>query len=156
MHRSARRALAVSVALGMAVCGQWQAWAGGELVRFPDDYRQGVHYATVNRGNIREELYTSPKAIEAARAGRPFPSGTVITMEDYRDGRLFRTVVMEKRDGWGGGSPPGLRNGEWEFQSFAPDRSVNGRENLTRCFACHQSRAGQDYVWTVDRMRNTR
>jgi hypothetical protein len=34
------------------------------------------------------------------------PSGTVITMEDYRDGKLFRYVVMEKSAGWGPDYPP--------------------------------------------------
>ena len=67
-----------------------QAHADGEMVRFPADYAKGVHYATVNRGNIREELFTSREAIEAVKAGRPMPSGTVITMEDHRDGELYR------------------------------------------------------------------
>ena len=63
-----------------------QAMAGGELVSFPDNYAEGVHYATVKRGNITEELFTSRTAIEAVKNGQPIPSGTVITMEDYRDG----------------------------------------------------------------------
>jgi hypothetical protein len=37
---------------------------------------------------------------------QPMPSGTVITMEDYRDGKLFRYVVMEKSAGWGPDYPP--------------------------------------------------
>ena len=68
----------------------WQAIAGDELVKFPETYAEGVHYATVTRGNIREELFTSRAAIIAVKSGQPIPSGTVITMEDYRDGKLFR------------------------------------------------------------------
>ena len=147
--------LSAALMIGAAVTAAWQAWAGGDLVHFPEDYRRGVHYATVNRGNIREELFTSREAIEAAKRGEPFPSGTVITMEDYRDGELHRFVVMEKRVGWGAEYPPAQRNGAWEYQSFAPDRTVNTGENLARCFACHKSREGQDFVWTADRMRNT-
>jgi hypothetical protein len=148
------RALPAALVACAAVAAAWQAWAGGELVKFPEDYALGVHYATVNRGNIREELFTSREAIEAAKKGEPFPSGAVITMEDYRDGRLYRYVVMEKRTGWGSEYPPDQRNGEWEFQSFAADRTVNGSENLARCFSCHTSRARQDFVWTTEQMRS--
>jgi hypothetical protein len=93
--------LAFSVAGGLA----WQADAGRELVKFPEGYADGVHYTTVNRGNIREELFTTGAAIEAVKNGQPIPSGTVITMEDYRDGKLFRYVVMEKHTGWGADHP---------------------------------------------------
>jgi hypothetical protein len=79
----------------------WRALASGDLVVFPEQYADGVHYATVKRGNITEELFTSRAAIEAAKSGQPLPSGTVITVEDHRDGKLFRYVVMEKRTGWG-------------------------------------------------------
>ena len=36
-----------------------RALASGDLMAFPEKYAQGVHYATVKRGNITEELYTS-------------------------------------------------------------------------------------------------
>jgi hypothetical protein len=78
----------------------------------------------------------------------------VITLVDYRDGKLFRYVVMEKRTGWGADCPPEKRNGEWEFQAFNADRSVNRNENLDRCFACHKSQQRQDFVFTSDRMKS--
>ena len=131
----------------------WRALASGDLVAFPEKYAQGVHYATVKRGNITEELFTSRAAIEAAKSGQPLPSGTVITMEDHRDGKLFRYVVMEKRTGWGAEYPPDKRNGEWEFQSFNPDKSANRSENLDRCFACHRGQERQDFVFTLDHMK---
>lgn len=82
------------------------ARAGGELVVFPNDYAKGIHYATVNRGNIREELFASQAAIEAVKKGKPIPNGTVVTLVDYRDGKLFRYVVMEKKPDEGATSPP--------------------------------------------------
>lgn len=127
-----------------------------DLVRFPSDYKAGVHYATVERGNIREELYVDRAAVDAAQAGRPLPSGTVITMEDYRDGKLFRYIVMEKLTGWGQQRSPELRNGEWEFGAFNADRSPNRSENLDRCFACHRSQGKQDFVFTLDRIKAAR
>ena len=64
------------------------AQSANEEVSFPEAYRDGVHYATVTRGNIREEIFTSPEAVAAAREGRTFPDGTVIMMEDYRGDEL--------------------------------------------------------------------
>jgi hypothetical protein len=124
-----------------------------ELVVFPEQFAAGVHYATVKRGNITEELYTSREAIDAAKSGKPFPSGTVITLVDSRDGKLFRYVVMEKRTGWGAEFPPAQRTGDWKFQSFNPDRTVKADEDLGRCMSCHQSRAGDDFVWSADQMK---
>jgi hypothetical protein len=129
------------------------ARAGGELVQFPANFADGTHYATVNRGNIKQDLFASRAAIDAAKAGQPFPSGTVITLVDSRDGKLFRYVVMEKRTGWGASYPPEKRNGEWEFQAFNADGSVNRSENLDRCFGCHKGQAQADFVFTRDRMK---
>jgi hypothetical protein len=84
----------------------WQARAGSEEVKFPESHTDGVHYATVERGNIKEDIFTSHATIEAVKAGQPIPSGTVITLVDYRDGKLVRYVVMEKRVAWGQGYPP--------------------------------------------------
>ena len=127
--------------------------AAGDLVRFPDRFESGVRYATVERGNIREEIFANREAIEIARRDEPLPSGTVITLVDYRDGKLFRYVVMEKRSGWGAQYPESKRNGEWEYQAFNADKSVNHTENLDRCFSCHKSQAANDFVWTLGRMK---
>ena len=130
-----------------------QCGASGDLVKFSEHFENGVRYATVERGNIREEIFTSREAIEAAKRGEPLPSGTVITLVDYRDGKLFRYVVMEKRSGWGAQYPDSKRNGEWEYQAFNADKSVNRSDNLDRCFSCHKSQVVNDFVWTLDRMK---
>lgn len=130
------------------MCAGWQ-----RAREVPENFAEGIHYATVKRGNIREELFTSRAAIDAVKKGQPLPSGTVITMEDYRDGKLFRYIVMEKRSGWGAEYPPERRNGEWEFQAFNANKSVNGSENLDRCFACHKGQTQNDFVFTLDRMK---
>jgi hypothetical protein len=98
----------------------WQAKAGRELVEFPENFAESVHYGTIYRGDIKQELYASRAAIDAAKRGEPLPSGTVITLVDSRAGTLFRYVVMEKRAGWGAEYPPELRNGEWEFRRSMP------------------------------------
>ena len=137
----------------IVVASSTPAAADPSNVAFPIEFERGVHYGTVNRGNVREELYTSRAAIEAAKAGKPMPVGTVITLVDYRDNVLFRYVVMEKRAGWGAGYAPDKRNGEWEYQAFKADKSINTNENIDRCFSCHKSQEKADFVWSLDRMR---
>jgi hypothetical protein len=132
------------------------SWAERGVVKFPENYAEGVRYATVPRGDIRQEIYTSQAAIDAVKNGQPIPSGTVITLVDYRDGKLHRYVVMEKRSGWGAGYPPELRNGEWEFEAFNADRTVNTNDDVSRCFACHKAQAQRDYVFTLDRIKTAR
>ncbi|MDK3018378.1 cytochrome P460 family protein [Pseudodonghicola flavimaris] len=117
-------------------------------VTIPEGYRDGDHYTTVTRGGITEEIYTSAEAIAAARAGQPFPEGTRITMDDLRDGALYRILVMEKRADWSDLSVAG----SWQFREFAPDGSPDLRQDGSRCQACHASQQQSDYVFTRDRM----
>ena len=131
------------------------ASASGPL-QFPQSFEQGVHYATVERGNIREELYTSGPAIEAAKKGAPFPDGTVNTLVDHRDGKLYRYVVMEKRHGSGAEYPPDVRNGDWKYQEFTAEKSVNSSEDGTRCMRCHMSQERDDFVFTANRMKSVK
>ena len=141
-----------AIAAGAATLGA-AAFASSDLVGFPQDFEKGVLYATVERGNLKEEIFTSREAIEAAKRGEALPSGTVITLVDYRDRKLHRYVVMEKRSGWGAQYAESKRNGEWEFQAFNADKTVNTNENLDRCFGCHKPQAANDFVWTLNRMK---
>ena len=131
----------------------WSAYAAGDTPRFPDGFESGVRYAVVNRGGIQEEIYTSREAIAAVKAGRPIPSGTVVTMVDTRGGALFRYVVMEKRAGWGFEFPAETRTGDWKFQWFNPDRTVRAGEDLARCMGCHKPQAPNDFLFTLPQMK---
>lgn len=139
----------------IAAAGSWTAFAANDRVAFPQNYPDGVHYTTVTRGNIREEIFTSREAIAAAQAGQPLPDGTVIMMEDYRGDQLYRYIVMEKRAGWGAAYPETARTGDWEFREFRPDRTANLSEDGSRCMSCHRAQAGNDFVFTYDRLRAT-
>jgi hypothetical protein len=148
--------------------------AGGDKVVFPENHAQGVLYGTVDRPDNKQfrELYTSRAAIDAAKKGQPLPSGTVITMVQYAakldaqgnpekdaNGRFIKTNIvgytaMEKRTGWGTEYPEAQRNGEWEYQAFRADKSVNTQANLTACFNCHKPLpSGQDFVFSYERMK---
>ena len=47
MKALAIKPLLPAVAVAVAVASSWQPSAGGDLVKFPGDFRSGVHYATV-------------------------------------------------------------------------------------------------------------
>ena len=49
--------------------------------------------------------------------------------------------------------PPEQRNGEWEYQAFNADRSVNTKENIGRCFSCHKAQEKHDFVHTFSQMK---
>ena len=83
----ARRTPAVAAAFGavavFAVLAP--AGAGGDLVAFPPDYRNGVMYTSHDNAEAKEfrEFYITPAALDAVRKGQPLPSGTVITLARY-------------------------------------------------------------------------
>lgn len=137
-------------------CISFTAMADGSLVKFPAGHKDGIMYLNKDREYLTEYIYTSKETIEAAKAGKPFPSGTVITLVEYykASGDLKRYVVMEKRTGWGKEYSEDIRNGEWEFQAFRPDTNVDTDEPLRGCFSCHRSAASDDFVFSVDAMKS--
>lgn len=168
---------ALSVAALAAVAVTATVRAGGDKVVFPENYAKGVLYTTVDRADNKQyrELYSTPEAIEAMKAGRPIPSGTVLTMVNYKaklnaagepekdaNGRFIKTdeiagiAVMEKRTGWGTEYGDDIRNGEWEYQAFKADKSVNDKAVLKNCFTCHKPLDKQDFVFSFDKMKTAK
>ncbi len=119
-------------------------------VTFPTNLDRLVHYTTVKRGNVTEHLLTSQEAIDAIKLGKPAPSGTHVVLVDYRDNKVFRYFIMEKRDGWGADFDAGRRTGDWQFQAFKPDQTINLSENSARCQSCHQGRADEQHLFTFN------
>lgn len=130
----------------------WPVHAETNRVKFPDNLDQLVHYTTVKRGNVTENIMTTREAIEAVKNGQPIPSGTHFVLVDYRDGKLYRYFIMEKGGGWGADYDERRRTGDWQFQWFWPDRSINMNENTTRCQSCHQGRQNNEYLYTANRI----
>ena len=171
--KSTRLASALGVAGAMTLA--LQAFAGGEKIAFPEGFEKGVLYATVDRYDIKQyrELYSTKPAVDAIKAGKPIPSGTVLTLVQYKakvddkgvpvkdanghfqKGDVAGIVVMEKRDGWGTEYPDDIRNGNWEYQAFTADKKVNDKANLKSCFQCHKPHAGQDFVMSLARLSGT-
>ena len=147
--------------------------AGGDKVAFPENHEAGVLFTTVDRADNKQfrEFYASAAALDASKKGESLPSGTVITMRQYAakldaqgnpekdangrfvKGNLIGYATMEKRTGWGSEYPDNVRNGEWEYQAFKADKSVNTGANLSACFNCHKPLDKQDYVYLYDKMK---
>src|SRR5262245_8726053 len=149
--------------------------AGPDNVNFPVNYAKGVLYHTVDRADNKRcrDLFIARYALDEAKSGRPLPSGTVITMINYKaklgadgqpekdaNGRFIKTdeiagiAVMEKRTGWGAEYPSDMRNGEWEYQAFKADGTVNDKADLKPCFTCHlQKVPKQDFVFSLDKLK---
>jgi plastocyanin len=148
---------------------------GPNKVAFPDTWDKGVLYSTVDRYDIKQhrELWSTKAAVDAVKAGKPIPSGTVLTLVQYKarvddkgvpvkdangrfqKGDLVAYTVMEKRAGWGAEYGADIRNGEWEYQVFNHEKKVNDKANLKSCFQCHKPHEGQDFVISLAGLRGT-
>jgi hypothetical protein len=150
-----------------------QVHAGPENVVFPEDYAQGVKWLIVDRVDRKElqEHFVTPAAIAAARNSQAMPNGTVFTLVRYSalldaegnprrgaDGHFLKGDiagygVMEKRSGWGAEYPPELRNGEWEYRVFTPQKTPNAQMQLSACFECHKTQASHDFVHAYEKLQ---
>jgi len=169
-----RIAPVVIVSLALFGAAALDAAAGPERISYPADYRtRFVPFGTVDRPDRNPKqvrfLYVNPEAAAAARGDQPAPEGTVLVMVDRRaqtdaagnpvlgpDGRYVATdevlqvAVQEKRRGWGAEYPDNLRNGDWDYATFAPDGSRRPT-NSAACLGCHKPRASLDYTFAFQR-----
>lgn len=139
-------------------------------VPFPANHRQTfVKYFAANFPEIKQvrHYYANPVAIEAARAGKPLPDGSILLAEVYSaklderlepakgpDGifipnQLVFYSVMQRGAGWGREIPTILRNEDWNYAAFAPDGKLRPRVNNAECFACHKSQEAESFGFTT-------
>ena len=155
MKTPKRRITPAAIALCAALSMDWAA-AETNRGTFPTNLDRLVHYATVKRGDSTEHMLTSQSALDAVKAGQPMPDGTHVVLVDYRDAKVFRYFVMEKGANWGADYPASRRTGDWQFQSFKPDQSVNLSENTARCQSCHASREESQHLFTFNDIKRLR
>ena len=163
-----------AIAVAAALLVKAEVWAGADNVAFPVSWAKGVVYMQIDRANNKNltEYYVNQDAIDAAKKGDPLPSGTRITAVGFAaqvdaqgnpvkdaNGHFVKTGdptgyrVMEKRAGWGTDYPADKRNGEWEYQVFKADKTVNATADLNGCFGCHKPQDKQDFVFTYDKLK---
>lgn len=107
--------------------------------------------------------YANRPALDAARAGKPLPEGSILLSVNYTpqigaDGRwtpgTIKTYVgMETRAGWGDAIPPLLRNGNWNYGVWSADGTPRLALQQPRCLACHQPKAADSYLFTLAALR---
>lgn len=151
-----RRLVPLLLVPALAGLASWSVVAEPNRVTFPKELDRLVHYTTVKRGDSTEHMLTTQDAIDAVRYGREIPAGTHVVLVDYRDNKVFRYFVMEKGQGWGADYDARRRTGDWQFQAFKPDRTINLAENTARCQSCHQSQASQQFMYTFGDLRRPR
>lgn len=148
MNASIYRRACFLAAGAAALATAWQVHAETTRVTFPENLDELVHYATVVRGEVTEHIKTTTAAIEAVKNGRPIPDGTHFVLVDHRDGAVYRYFVMQKGAGWGNDYDESRRTGDWQFQWFWPDKSINTDENTARCQGCHQGQQDSEFLYT--------
>ena len=111
----------------------------------PENYKTTfTMYQTVNRADINQVryLYANDVAIKAAREGKPLPDGSLLVLEQHAakldadkkpivgaDGyyvadRFLAHAVMERGAGWGKDMPEILRNDDWHYAVYTPDKKL--------------------------------
>ncbi|HEX3762013.1 MAG TPA: cytochrome P460 family protein [Kofleriaceae bacterium] len=142
---------------------------------FPRDFPGGFRlYLTLDDAEhqLVKQHYINAIGLEATRAGKPLPDGTVVIQANYRpklgpDGqpvtddhgawtpqRLVSYTGMEARAGWGRELPDWLRNASWNYASFTPDKQPMPGANQATCLACHRRQALVSYVFTFNELRD--
>lgn len=152
--------------------GEGIAGLDGSRVVFPSNYQgRMVRYHTIDfpdRNQVRH--YWVPEgAAEAAKAGRPLPSGTLILTEvhearlgpddepvtgadgHFEDGELAFFTAMQKVAGAGTQVPEIYRNENWRYAVFGADRARR-TINEAKCLACHKPLSADDYVFTLEEL----
>lgn len=166
--------LTAALAVCLSVCAG-TADADPKRVRLPADYdpakwlMYGIHNRPDN-GQVRY-LYANAVAAEGAKSDAGLPNGSVLVMEVYKakvdpagapvvgaDGyfekaELLQYSVMEKQAGWGADIPENIRNGDWNYTVYTPDKVNKTDTKEEVCLACHLPLGkGADYVLSWDEL----
>ena len=151
--------------------GTISAALSGTRPHFPADYAESfTRYHTIDfpdRKQVRH-YWANDAALEAARAGGPFPAGSYLFVEIHKaeldaagepvtgaEGRFVAAdltgyTAMEKEAGWGEEVPEILRNDDWRYAVFTLEGEHRAGVNEAQCLACHKPLTATDYVFIVE------
>jgi len=123
---------------------------------FPTDFPASfVNYYTQEDAGTKSvtRFYANATALQAARAGKPLPNGSIIMVEGTTAGATTYYSGMELREGWGQNVPELLRNGDWSYALFNAQKVRGEKNNYAMCLACHKSVASDSFVFTLSKLR---
>jgi len=142
-------------------------------VDFPEGYKQSfVQYHTINFPATKQvrHYYANKPALQAAKEGRPIPDGAVILTEVYTakldanknpvtgaDGffvpeKLVAYTAMATGKDWGKEFPEMLRNGDWNYAVFTPEKQHRAGVNQAECLGCHKPLDKESYLFTLKQL----
>jgi cytochrome c553 len=137
---------------------------------FPRDFPKGfVLYSTTNKEDqpVVSKSYVNAAGLAAVKAGKPLPDGTVIIVVNSaakidaskkpiveKDGswaidKVVAYAGMEARTGWGNAIPELLRNANWNYAVFNPDKTPKAEINQAVCLACHKPQVATSYLFLL-------
>jgi len=146
-------------------------------VAFPDGYAASFRkYHTINFPATKQVRYyfANPKAMDAAKAGKALPDGSVLFAEVYSakldaegkpvmgsDGffvadKLMFYTAMSRDAGWGKGIPQMLRNEDWNCAIFTLDKKLRPGQNHAECLGCHKPLDQASYTFTLKELAAAR
>jgi cytochrome c553 len=138
-------------------------------VAFPEGYKESfVKYHTISFPATKQVryYYANKVAVQAAKAGKPIPDGSYLFAEVYSaklddqknpvkgaDGqfvgeKLVAYTAMATGAGWGNDFPEMLRNGNWNYTVFSPEKQ-HRPVNQAECLGCHKPLDKTSYVFTL-------
>ena len=142
-------------------------------VPFPEGYKSTfTKYHTINfpANNQVRYYFANKTALQAAKAGKDLPDGSVLFAEVYAaklgpDGKpimggdgffvadklLFYTA-MAREPGWGKDIPEILRNEDWNYAVFTLDSKQRPGVNQAECLACHKPLDKVSYTFTLKQL----
>ena len=137
-------------------------------VKLPANLDGFTHYLTFNHKRRKQlrKVYANKVALDAAKAGKSLPDGSVIVVELFKtkkgpggkpitgadgfyvaDGPAGFTA-MARQSGWGNDFPKRMRNEDWHYGVFKPNRAPVPVNQAT-CLSCHLPLAKTSYVFTL-------
>jgi len=146
-------------------------------VTFPEGYKESfTKYHTINFPATRQVryYYANQTAVQAARAGKALPDGSVVFAEVYAaqldadkkpvtgaDGffvaeKLMIYTAMARNAGWGTDIPEMLRNENWHYTVFTLDKKQRPGVNQAECLACHKPLDASSYTFTLKELAAVR
>jgi len=141
---------------------------------FPRDFPKGfTQYLTSNNAeqNVVSKTYVNAVGLQAAKAGKPLPDGSMIIVANYaaklgadkkpvveKDGswavdQIKSYTGMEARAGWGKDIPELLRNANWNYAVFTADKAPRAEANQAVCLACHTPKKDESFIFSWKELR---
>ena len=153
---------ALGLTIISATLGALAFAAASAEVPYPANYRQWTHVKSMVIGSGHplhatfggiHHLYANEPAMKGYRDGK-FPDGAVIVFDLLEATSADNAVTEGKRKVVGvmhRDAKKYAATGGWGFEGFAGDsqtQRVVGANAATACFACHQARKPNDYVFS--------